>query len=208
MIPDNNCFNLEKSKECISQWRDGSAVPLLPAWEELPSIPLYMDQVVYLINSFLSDGKSSSEKTLTPAMINNYIKQKIMPPTIKKHYFRQHLACLIIICVLKESVNISDIEHLLSKASSEEEMKQIYEDFLSIYRSTRDDCISYIDQIARNTTSEDDTQLMQFILRLSVSSAMTVTLAKDLLSFHSSKASLASKKKEKGQAKNQEDTNT
>ena len=58
----------------------------LPRWEELPSIDLYLDQVLSLLEEWLGpyltfDGK----KIMTKTMINNYVKQKfIAPPAILK----------------------------------------------------------------------------------------------------------------------------
>ncbi len=45
------------------------------AWERLPELDLYMDQVITLMDKqltpFTTDG---SDKLLTPSMINNYVK--------------------------------------------------------------------------------------------------------------------------------------
>ena len=49
-------------------------------WESLPDIPLYMDQVVsYLARQLISFGEGDS---LTPAMINNYIKDGLLARAI------------------------------------------------------------------------------------------------------------------------------
>ena len=61
----------------------------LPRWKELPNIDLYIDQVVTLINETLAPilTKSDTEKNnllLTKNMINNYVKNKIIEPPIKK----------------------------------------------------------------------------------------------------------------------------
>ena len=48
----------------------------LPAWEELPDLALYMDQVLSLTARYLPGGEG---KALTSAMVNNYVKQKVLP---------------------------------------------------------------------------------------------------------------------------------
>ena len=61
-------------------------------WGELPDIPLYMDQVVsYLSRQMISFEEGDS---LTPAMINNYIKDGLLDRANGKKYGQEHLAYL------------------------------------------------------------------------------------------------------------------
>lgn len=164
----------------------------LPDWEELPSIPLYMDQIVLLINTYLDpEGVSSKEKNITPAMINNYIKQKIMPPTVKKHYFRHHLACLLIICILKESVNISDIPQLLPDRMTESNMKEIYTHFLSVYRSTAEENQRHCELLLGNIDLNDRDDTRRAALQLALSSTMSVSLFRQFIDLPSQSQSLS-----------------
>ena len=58
----------------------------LPKWEELPDIGLYMDQLEKLLNKYLSiynDG--DEEKLITRAMINNYVKNGLIPKPEKSY---------------------------------------------------------------------------------------------------------------------------
>ena len=80
----------------------------LPDWESLPQLDLYMDQVILLLNRYLSPIVGE-EKYVTASIINNYVRMKVMPPPVKKRYARMHLAYLIIICTLKQSLSISSI---------------------------------------------------------------------------------------------------
>ena len=79
-----------------------------PRWEDLPAIELYMDQVVSVLEESL-EIFSRNEKLITPSMINNYVKQKIVKPPIKKKYDRVHLAYLYVVCILKRIMPISQI---------------------------------------------------------------------------------------------------
>jgi len=79
-----------------------------PRWEDFPEIELYMDQVVNILENSLNIF-SRSEKIITPAMINNYVKQKIVKPPNKKKYDRVHLAYLFVVCILKRIMPISQI---------------------------------------------------------------------------------------------------
>ena len=48
-------------------------------------------------------------------MISNYVKQKIIPPPVKKKYDRDHIVYLIVIGIFKQILNISDIGILIKR---------------------------------------------------------------------------------------------
>ena len=55
--------------------------------EEIPGIDLYMDQVTTFMEEHLRSSKRHSEdKILTKTMINNYAKNDLLPPPVKKKY--------------------------------------------------------------------------------------------------------------------------
>ena len=81
-----------------------------PRWNELPEIDLYIDQVTYILQNNLSIfAKDKETPIITSSMINNYVKQDILQPPIKKKYNRQHLSYLFVICILKRLMSISEI---------------------------------------------------------------------------------------------------
>lgn len=84
--------------------------------EDIPEIELYMDQVTKFLDTHLqknSRGDSGEDKTLTKTMINNYIKNKLLPPPDKKKYTKEHIIMLISIYYLKNFISISDIQKML-----------------------------------------------------------------------------------------------
>ena len=55
--------------------------------DDLPNIDLYMDQVSSFMNDHLQNSRRfEDDKILTKTMINNYAKNKLLPPPIKKRY--------------------------------------------------------------------------------------------------------------------------
>ncbi|MBR0277027.1 MAG: DUF1836 domain-containing protein [Clostridia bacterium] len=99
----------------------------IPEWDELPSIDLYMDQVIVLLNMYLnSDGTNA----ITQSMINNYVKQKAIPAPVKKKYSKIHLAYLIIFCTLKQTMSISAIQKVIPVNMTESEIIKTYNSFL------------------------------------------------------------------------------
>lgn len=82
--------------------------------EEIPNIDLYMDQVTTFMDEHFSSTKRYSEdKILTKTMINNYTKNNLLPPSVKKKYSREHMLLLILIYYFKNILSIKDIEAIL-----------------------------------------------------------------------------------------------
>ena len=75
-------------------------------WEALPDLSLYMDQVIgYMPRQLIQYGEG---ERLTSAMVNNYIKDGLMPRAEGKRYARPHLAYLTAICALKQVLPVKD----------------------------------------------------------------------------------------------------
>ena len=120
---------LEKTLAELSAGAEGFS---LPEWEELPDIELYMDQVLTLISKYLSmfNEVSGAEKLITPSMINNYVKLGTIPPPVKKRYSRVHMAYLLVVCSLKQTLDMSTIKRLMPVGMSEEETRVTYNSFV------------------------------------------------------------------------------
>ena len=87
----------------------------LPAWEDIPDFGLYMNQLTDLLRQYLDylPPELKEEQFITAATINNYVRTKVMPEPIKKRYYRAHIAYLLIILSLKQSLSLSMITHLI-----------------------------------------------------------------------------------------------
>ena len=82
--------------------------------EEIPNIDLYMDQVTtFMDDHFSSTKRYTEDKILTKTMINNYTKNNLLPPSVKKKYSREHMLLLILIYYFKNILSIKDIETVL-----------------------------------------------------------------------------------------------
>ena len=102
----------------------------IPRWNELPDLDLYLDQVVNYLERVLGQYTTNKEdKIITKTMINNYVKQGIIPAPEKKKYNRAHIAYLIVICVLKQVFSISDIGKLITLTIQYFEISKAYNRF-------------------------------------------------------------------------------
>ena len=132
----------------LRRWENYLKEFRLPQWDELPDMDLYMDQVVMLLQRYLNflpeDEKGNA--AITASIINNYVRLKIMPPPVKKKYTRVHMAYLIMVCSLKQSVNIPYIQKMLPLGLPETEVRRIYESYVKTHHEV---CLAFI-QLVRN----------------------------------------------------------
>lgn len=101
----------------------------LPRWEELPDLELYMDQLLGLTARYLSPFPGFDEKGLTAAMVNNYVKQGVVPPPVKKRYGREQLSQLLIVCLMKSGFPIPAIRRLLAGEQERHTPEELYNVF-------------------------------------------------------------------------------
>ncbi len=101
-----------------------------PRWAELPCIALYMDQVTGYINDiFQPIASDEQEKTLTKAMVNNYVKLRVLTPPVNKKYDRSHVAYLVVICALKQVFSLPEIARLIRTQIDHCPVEQAYDCF-------------------------------------------------------------------------------
>ena len=115
---------IEKIKEWAQEMENYEAIP----WDRLPEIDLYMDQVITYMDRQL-DGfqRIKANKLLTPSMINNYVKDKVLDRPEQKKYSRNHLAILTFICMLKPVLAIQDISSLLHALLQDDTKQELYD---------------------------------------------------------------------------------
>ena len=84
--------------------------------DDIPDIELYMDQVTTFMDNRLKNAARNPEvdKILTKTMINNYAKNNLLPPPVKKKYTKEHVLTLIFIYYFKNILSISDLQRILN----------------------------------------------------------------------------------------------
>ncbi|OUP85746.1 hypothetical protein B5F07_03525 [Lachnoclostridium sp. An169] len=152
---------------------------------EIPNIDLYMDQVTTFMDKELSSTRRyADDKILTKTMINNYAKNNLLPPPVKKKYSREHVLFLIFIYYFKNILSIKDIETVLKplrdKYFSGEgsiELAEIYEEICRMekarveplkeeIRSTYESAVSSFENVP---DGEDREELKMFAFICSLS---------------------------------------
>lgn len=106
-----------------------------PRYAELPGIQLYMDQVLLVVNDALSPV-TAEEDRLTPAMVNNYVKQRVVEPPVKKKYGKAHVAALIMVTAFKRVLPILQVKRLLCLLGEGRTGEERYDLFCQTLEST------------------------------------------------------------------------
>lgn len=82
---------------------------------EMPRIELYLDQVLTLVTQELEFMRVPGDATVTGSMVNNYVKQGVIPAPRKKRYTRRHLASLLFVCAFKRVFSIAQVRQLMER---------------------------------------------------------------------------------------------
>jgi len=155
------------------------------ASDDIPNIDLYMDQVTTFMDSKLrASARYRDDKILTKTMINNYAKNDLLPPPVKKKYSREHVLLLIFIYYFKNVLSINDIQTLLApltekyfQAEQGMDLTKIYSEVFSLEKSQLDllkENLIHNYETAQQTFTDapqeeqDFLQLFTFICLLSV----------------------------------------
>ena len=181
-------------QESLQQWTQQVKGAHIPRYEELPAIELYMDQVVAVIDDylriFLRDAK---DRRLTPAMINNYVKLRILPPPVKKRYNRVHLCHLVIICLLKQVLSISEIRDIIASQLEVHDMRTVYDDFCSMQEQALTVTLDSVEMPADDTA----VSFAGAALRVAVHANVSKMIAEKMIDIQNPPSEDKEKKKEK-----------
>ena len=102
-----------------------------PKWEEIPSINLYLDQVLIYVNQICPPASPDKEKGLTASMVNNYVKHGYISKPEKKKYQRKQIARLIAITTLKSVFSIQEIAQTLNTLHTGTNSEELYNAFVN-----------------------------------------------------------------------------
>lgn len=107
----------------------------LPRYSELPDLELYMDQLITYVSGATALLETSVDKPLTASMVNNYVKQGVMPRPQNKRYNRAHVAYLLAICILKRAYSLADIERLVELQTCSAPLDRTYDFFCESFET-------------------------------------------------------------------------
>lgn len=205
--------------EQLNQWLTGLDGKNPADWGLLPDIGLYMDQVqTYIDRQLALYRRDENDRLLTPAMINNYIKDNVIPRAEIKKYNPTHLALLILIGTLKQVLSITNLSQLLSAYREPADVEALYNHYRQIQQASLQNIVAQVGSeisTLQNDSSESSqtvTDAMRSLaLELSIEARTRILIAEKILALLAEPAPDDSpdKKKEKSKEKpkkNVEDT--
>lgn len=133
----------------------------LPFYNELPDFELYMDQVISLMDKYLAPYIAPDD-TLTPSMINNYVKMSVLPAPTKKRYSKEHLARLIVICLIKRQLSIPTIAAIMNEQIEKNGIEKFFDSFKELYEKSMD--------VSVKKANEEKT-LLSFAMELAINAS-------------------------------------
>ena len=96
---------------------------------EMPRIELYLDQLITLVSQELEFMQVPGETPVTGSMVNNYVKQGVIPAPRRKRYTRRHVASLLFVCALKRVFSIAQVSQLAGQIwDSGLDLEALYDD--------------------------------------------------------------------------------
>lgn len=97
-------------------------------WDELPDLALYMDQIIsYMPRQLIN---LQGDEQVTSAMVNNYIKDGLVPRADGKRYGKTHLGYLTAVCAMKKVLSVKDMRIMLDCVPESKQPQAIYNYFV------------------------------------------------------------------------------
>ena len=128
--------------------------------EDIPGIDLYMDQLTTFMERKLnSTRRYPSDKIMTKTMVNNYAKNDLLPPPVRKKYGHDHIMMLIFIYYFKNFLSINDIKKLLGPLANNYFNKKDGLTLADIYNEMFEKNLSRADELKKFIEEQADAAL-------------------------------------------------
>lgn len=145
---------------------------------DIPSLDLYMDQIMTLFEEHLQDNKRyAKDKLLTKTMINNYTKAGVIKPVKGKKYTKEQIIGMLLIYNLKNTITIQEIKHILEPIyNNDDSLEDIYKQFIEIKKVQDNELKPLVLKTINNFNldiNNDDQRLIIIMVLASLSNQLT-----------------------------------
>ena len=89
----------------------------MPSYSEIPDVGLFLEQAAKFAAGSLSAFGSIN---ITSSMISNYVKKKMIANPVKKQYYRDQIANIMIIAVAKTVLSLEEVQVMLKMQNENE----------------------------------------------------------------------------------------
>ena len=77
-----------------------------PRFDDLPEMGLYLEQALAVVNQAMAPILT---EPITKPMMSNYVKMGVVPPAVRKRYYREHLAYAIAMAIFKPVFTVEQV---------------------------------------------------------------------------------------------------
>src|SRR5574344_572179 len=169
---------MDKELDELQAWLKAASSFELPPYNELPNVPLYMEQVVEYINKTLKALNPSEKDILTSFMVNNYVKADILEEPHNKKYSNDQLGYLLAISSLKRVLSMSEISLLIEMDKDVSTDKSVLYGF---FRVMAKDILQELAEGNANAEQNLRDRLGLIALRLAIQSGVDSIISQMLL---------------------------
>ena len=125
----------------------------LIAFDALPTMPVYMEQLLQIVNQTLAPLEIPA---VTKTMVNSYVKQHFFSRPDGRQYTRNHIAAVLIVTLLKHDFSLGTISQAILKIRDSRKIAVRYTQFATVFEEA-------LRQLPVTVTSQDAmTQAIQF----------------------------------------------
>ena len=119
---------------------------------EIPSIDLYLEQILSLVADKNLQGNAAADRTLTKNMINNYSKDGLITPVKGKKYTKEQIVQMLVVYLLKNTLSIEEIGRVMEAIYAKEDYSgkkliHAYDKAIAIKQSQKNRCPELVEQI-------------------------------------------------------------
>ena len=156
---------MSEAMDNIKQWAEEMTEYDPVLWDMLPQIYLYMDQVITYMEGHLKPFEAEDgTKLLTSSMINNYVKDNVLPRPEQKRYSPEHLAILTVICMLKPVLSIPNISYLIHQQLHRYNKGRLY----NMFCKTQASALKEVCERVADMSSRSENEMTRLAVELSM----------------------------------------
>lgn len=124
----------------------------LVPWAALPTMPIYMDQLLQLVNQMVAP---LDLPPVTKTMVNSYVKQHFFSRPTGRRYTRNHVVAVVVVSILKEDFSLTTISQAILKIRESRAVEPRYQQFSQAFEQA-------LRQQPLEATEDPLTQAIQF----------------------------------------------
>lgn len=142
---------------------------------EIPSIDLYLEQILSLVADKNKEGSVNADRALTKNMINNYSKDGLITPVKGKKYTKEQIVQMLVVYSLKNTLSIEEIKRTMEGIYAKEDYSgqkliAAYDKAMAIKQAQKHRCPEIVQQIMESEHLDPEDGEDFFVTLLAVAS--------------------------------------